>query len=295
MIDIHVSDRLVGKRSVVALETAVLTHGLPYPRNVEAVLEMEEAVRSSGAYPATIGIIGGVIKVGLSREEIEFLGQVDDRVKVSMRDIPAAVWRRDNGGTTVSATMWIASKVGIQIFATGGIGGVHRGVVDTFDISLDMKALASLPVIVVSSGAKSILDLPKTLEYLETMGVPVGGYGTDVFPAFYTGKTDLKLSLIFDAPDAVASYWRTHRRLGYDSGLLVANPIPEDRAIPADEMERVLEQAEDEMTRLGIVGKDTTPFLLSYVAEKLGDRVVDANIALLVNNARVAGAIARFL
>ncbi len=294
-MDIYVSEKLAGKRHIVALETAVLTHGLPYPRNVEAVLEMEEAVRASGAHPATIGIVKGVIKVGLSREEIEFLGQVEDRVKVSMRDIPAAVWRKHNGGTTVSATMWIASKVGIQVFATGGIGGVHRGVVDTFDISLDMKALSSIPVIVVSSGAKSILDLPKTLEYLETMGVPVGGYGTDVFPAFYTGKTDLKLSLRFDAPDAVAAYWRVHRRLGYSSGLLVANPIPDEKAIPVDEMESVLKQAEEEMKRKGITGKDTTPFLLAYVAEKLGDRVVDANIALLVNNARVAGAIARFL
>ena len=294
-MNVYVSPSVVGKTHVVALETAVLTHGLPYPKNVEAVLAMEEAVRESGAVPATIGIVDGTIKVGLTPEEIEKLGTVEDRKKVSVRDIALAVYGKWNAGTTVSATMWIANKVGIEVFATGGIGGVHRNVEKTWDISADMYALATIPVMVVSSGAKSILDLPKTIEYLETMGVPVLGYGTDVFPAFYTGKTDLSLRHRFDTPNQVAAYWRVHRAMGMKSGALIANPIPQDHAIDPAEMEGILDKVLDEMEEKHVVGKDVTPFLLSRIAEELGDKVVDANIALLVNNARVAGAIARFL
>ncbi len=294
-MNIYISEEVVGKKHVVALETAVLTHGLPYPKNVEAVLRMEDAVRESGAVPATIGIVNGVIKVGLSKDDIELLGTVDDRQKVSVRDIPLAVYGKWNGGTTVSATMWIARSVGIEVFATGGIGGVHRGVEKTWDISADMYALGTTQLIVVSSGAKSILDLPKTIEYLETLGVPVLGYQTDVFPAFYTGKTSIPLRHRFDSPNQVASYWRVHRDLGLQKALLLANPIPSDYAIPQEEMEEVLDEIIDEMEKNGISGKDVTPYLLSRVAEMLGDKVVDANIALLENNARVAGAIARFL
>ncbi len=292
---IYVSKEVVGKSHVVALETAVLTHGLPYPKNVEAVLQMEKAVREAGAVPATIGIVNGVIKVGLALDEIEMLGTVDNRQKVSIRDIPLAVYAKWNGGTTVSATMWIAHKVGIEIFATGGIGGVHRHVERTWDISADMHALATIPVMVVSSGAKSILDLPKTLEYLETLGVPVLGYQTSVFPAFYTGKTVLKLRHSFETPNQVAAYWRAHKAVGLDKGMLLANPIPEDKAIPQSEMESIMESVLEEMEEKNITGKDVTPFLLSRIADRLGDKVVEANIALLVNNARVAGAIARFL
>ncbi|NOZ92956.1 pseudouridine-5-phosphate glycosidase [bacterium 3DAC] len=292
---IYISEEVIGKSHVVALETAVLTHGLPYPKNVEAVVKMEKAVRESGAIPATIGIVNGIIKIGLTLDEIEMLGTVDGRQKVSIRDIPLAVYGKWNAGTTVSATMWIAHKAGIEVFATGGIGGVHRHVEKTWDISADMYALATIPIMVVSSGAKSILDLPKTLEYLETLGVPVLGYQTNVFPAFYTGKTLLQLRHRFETPNQVAAYWRVHKGVNLDKGVLLANPIPEDKAIPQSEMENIMESVLDEMEQKGVTGKDVTPFLLSRIADILGEKVVEANIALLVNNARVAGAIARFL
>lgn len=290
-----VAKDIVKKAHVVALETAVLTHGLPYPQNVEVVLKMEKAVRETGAVPATIGIVDGVIKVGLTADEIEFLGTVENRKKVSIKDIPLALYGNWNAGTTVSATMWIAHKVGIEIFATGGIGGVHRFVEKTWDISADMQALATIPIIVVSSGAKSILDLPKTLEYLETLGVPVLGYQTDVFPAFYTGKTNLPLRHRFETPNQVAYYWRMHKEIGLNKALLLTNPIPDEYAVQGGEMESILSEILALMEKENVTGKDVTPFLLAKLAERMGKKVVDANVALLINNARLAGAISRFL
>jgi pseudouridine-5'-phosphate glycosidase len=278
----------------VALESTVISHGLPYPHNLELATEMEAIVRQHGAEPRTIGIIGGELIAGLSGSQIEHLATARDVRKVSRRDLPIVVARRLDGATTVATTMWIAHRAGIEVFATGGIGGVHRGVEDgpSSDISADLQELAQTPVIVVCAGAKAILDLPATLEYLETHGVTVVGMGTDEFPAFYSHQSGLRVDVRCDSAADVAAIWRAKRALGLPGGLLVTVPIPAEAEIPAAEIEPMIAQAVDEAAERQLRSAEVTPFLLTRIAELTGTRSLQANLALLKNNARVAAEIA---
>ena len=276
---------------VVALESTVITHGLPRPQNLELARDMEKQVRDSGATPATIAVIDGEIRVGLSDAELARLSESDSTLKVSHRDFATAILRKMNGGTTVAGTMFVAQIAGIKVFATGGIGGVHKE--SAFDISTDLQALAGIPMIVVCAGAKAILDLPATLEYLETMGVPVVGYKTGEFPAFYSRESGLKVSVRLDSPKEVAEYARAHWNLGMKSAVLVTNPIPEKESIPAPEMEPIIAKASAEAVEKEIHGQALTPFLLRRISELSGGRSLRANLALLLNNARLAAQIAR--
>jgi pseudouridylate synthase len=278
----------------VALESTVISHGLPYPHNLELATEMEAVVRQHGADPRTIGIIGGELIAGLSGSQIEHLATARDVRKVSRRDLPIVVARGLDGATTVATTMWIASLTGIEVFATGGIGGVHRGVEGgpSSDISADLQELAQTPVIVVCAGAKAILDLPATLEYLETYGITVVGMGTDEFPAFYSHQSGLRVDVRCDSAADVAALWRAKRALGLPGGLLVAVPIPAEAEIPAAEIEPVITQAVDEAAKRRLRSAEVTPFLLTRIAELTGARSLQANLALLKNNARVAAQIA---
>ena len=276
-------------RPVVALESTIISHGMPYPRNVETALRVEQTVRDNGAVPATIAVIGGRLKAGLSREEIEHLGKTGRGVaKASRRDLPALVARKSDGATTVTTTMIIAHMAGIKIFATGGIGGVHRGAETTMDISADLEELAKTPVAVVCAGAKSILDLGLTLEYLETKGVPVIGFGTDELPAFYTRKSGFGVDYRVDSPEELAAMFRAQRELGYEGGMLVVNPIPEEYSMDKERIDAAIEQALKECGEQGIKGKDTTPFLLAKVVELTGGDSLDSNIRLVLNNAKIA-------
>ena len=276
-------------RPVVALESTIISHGMPYPRNVETALMVEQMVRDNGAVPATIAIIGGRLKAGLSAEEIEYLGKSGRGVtKASRRDLPALVARGADGATTVTTTMIIAHMAGIQIFATGGIGGVHRGAETTMDISADLQELAQTPVMVVCAGAKSILDLGLTLEYLETHGVPVIGYGTEELPAFYTRKSGFGVDYRVDSEAELAAMFRAQRELEYKGGMLVTNPIPEEYAMDKAVIDAAIEQALRESVEQGIKGKETTPFLLARVSELTGGDSLDSNIQLVFNNAKVA-------
>ena len=285
----EVAQALAEGRPVVALESTIISHGMPYPKNVETALLVEQTIRENGAVPATIAVIGGRLKAGLSREEIEHLGKAGRNVaKASRRDLPALVARGVDGATTVATTMIIAHMAGIRIFATGGIGGVHRGAEFTMDISADLEELAQTPVMVVCAGAKSILDLGLTLEYLETKGVPVIGYGTEELPAFYTRKSGFGVDYRVDSPEELAAIFAAQRELGYKGGMLVANPIPEEYAMDKAVIDAAIERALDEAREQHIHGKETTPFLLARVVELTGGESLEANIKLVLNNARVA-------
>lgn len=278
---------------IVALESTVLTHGLPRPQNLQLARDMEQAVREGGATPATIGFLDGKLHVGLNAEELERLAIAGNVYKVGPRDFATVIAKKANGGTTVAGTMLACEHAGIRVFATGGIGGVHRDA--PFDISADLQALASIPMIVVCAGAKAVLDLPATLEYLETMSVPVVGYGTDEFPAFYSRESGLDVSVRLDTPQQIVEFARAHWGAGLGSAVLVANPVPESEAISKSEMEPFIAQATQEAHAQGIHGKSVTPFLLSRISELTGGKSMQANLALLLNNARLAAQIARAL
>ncbi len=278
---------------VVALESTIISHGMPYPQNVRTALKVEQTVRDGGATPATIAVLGGRLKVGLSEDEINHLGKLGQQViKTSRRDLPFVVARKEDGATTVAATMIITAMAGIHIFATGGIGGVHRGVEDTLDISADLDELARTNVAVVCAGIKSVLDIGRTLEYLETKGVPVVGYQTDTLPAFYTRSSGYPVDYRVDDVAEIVHALRIKWHMGLDGGMVIANPIPVEHALDDDEIEAVIAEAIAEMTRTGITGKNATPFLLAKIAERTDGRSLTANIELVLNNARLAAAIA---
>ena len=285
----EVAEALNSGKPVVALESTIISHGMPYPRNVETALLVEQTIRENGAVPATIAIIGGRLKAGLSKDEIEYLGKSGRNVaKTSRRDIAALVARKADGATTVTTTMMIAHMAGISIFATGGIGGVHRGAEVTMDISADLEELGNTPVMVVCAGAKSILDLGLTLEYLETKGVPVIGYGTDELPAFYTRRSGFGVDYRVDTPAQLAAMFKAQQELGMKGGMLVTNPIPEEYSMDKAVIDAAIDQAIKEASEKGIKGKETTPFLLAKVVELTGGDSLDSNIALVLNNARLA-------
>lgn len=285
----EVAEALAQNKPVVALESTIISHGMPYPQNVETALKVEQVIRDNGAVPATIAIIGGRLKAGLSKDEIEHLGKTGyDVPKVSRRDLPIIVAKGMDGATTVATTMIIASLAGIKIFATGGIGGVHRGAETTMDISADLEELAMTPVMVVCAGAKSILDLGLTLEYLETKGVPVIGYGTKELPAFYTRKSGFGVDYELDTPLELATAFHVKQKVGLKGGMLVANPIPEEYSMDPDVINNAIDEAIAESRKQGIHGKDTTPFLLAKVKEITGGDSLDSNIQLVFNNAALA-------
>ena len=285
----EVLEALSSGKPVVALESTIISHGMPYPRNVETALLVEKTVREHGAVPATIAIIGGRLKAGLSAEEIEYLGKSGRNVaKASRRDLSALVARKADGATTVTTTMIIAHMAGIKVFATGGIGGVHRGAETTMDISADLEELGSTPVMVVCAGAKSILDLGLTLEYLETKGVPVIGYGTDELPAFYTRSSGFGVDYRVDSPAELAAMFDAQLKLEMKGGMLVTNPIPEEYSMDKAVIDAAIEQALKEAEENGIKGKETTPFLLAKVVELTGGDSLESNIKLVLNNASLA-------
>ena len=285
----EVAEALKNGKPVVALESTIISHGMPYPKNVETAMLVEKTIRDNGAVPATIAIIGGRLKAGLSREEIEYLGKAGrDVAKASRRDLAALVAAGRDGATTVTTTMIIAHMAGIDIFATGGIGGVHRGAETTMDISADLEELGSTPVMVVCAGAKSILDLGLTLEYLETKGVPVIGYGTDELPAFYTRQSGFGVDYRADSPAQLASMFRAQKELGMKGGMLVTNPIPEEYAMDKAVIDAAIAQALRESVEQGVHGKETTPFLLARVVELTGGSSLESNIQLVLNNATLA-------
>ena len=276
-------------RPVVALESTIISHGMPYPQNVETALLVEKTIREEGAVPATIAIIGGRLKAGLSEAEIEYLGRKGRGVaKASRRDLSVLTARGADGATTVTTTMIIAHMAGIQVFATGGIGGVHRGAETSMDISADLEELARTPVMVVCAGAKAILDLGLTLEYLETKGVPVIGYGTDELPAFYTRRSGFKVDYRIDTPEELAAAFRASRAMGLGGGMLVTNPIPEKYSMDPDVINAAIDKAVAEASEKGVRGKEITPFLLARVAEITGGESLASNIQLVLNNARLA-------
>lgn len=288
-ISAEVRDALAAGRPVVALESTIISHGMPYPQNVETALNVEKIIRELGAVPATIAIIGGRLKAGLSAEEIDYLGKSGSAVaKASRRDIPVLVARGADGATTVTTTMMIAAMAGIRVFATGGIGGVHRGAETTMDISADLEELAQTPVVVVCAGAKAILDLGLTLEYLETKGVTVVGYGTEELPAFYSRKSGFGVDYRMDTPEEIAKAFRVKQELGLCGGMLVTNPIPEEYSMPEDVINSVIDTAIAECAAQGVHGKETTPFLLKRVKELTGGESLESNIQLVYNNARLA-------
>ena len=278
-------------KPIVALESTVLTHGLPRPQNLKLAHDMEQAVREEGATPATIGFLDGVLHAGLSDAELERLANEVNAYKVGPRDFATVIAKKLCGGTTVAGTMLASQHAKLKVFATGGIGGVHRDA--PFDISADLQALASIPMIVVCAGAKAILDLPATLEYLETMSVPVVGYGTDEFPAFYSRESGLDVSVRLDTPQQIVEFARAHWDAGLHSAVLVTNPVPETEAISKSEMEPYIQQANREAHAQGVHGKALTPFLLPRISELTGGKSMRANLALLLNNARLAAQIAR--
>lgn len=285
----EVAEALAQGRPVVALESTIISHGMPYPKNVQTALMVEQTIRDNGAVPATIAVIGGRLKAGLSKDEIEYLGKTGRGVaKASRRDLPALVARKADGATTVTTTMIIAHMAGIKVFATGGIGGVHRGAETTMDISADLEELAQTPVMVVCAGAKSILDLGLTLEYLETKGVPVIGYGTSELPAFYTRFSGFGVDYRVDSPEELAAMFTAQREIGLKGGMLVANPIPEEYSMDKAVIDKAIDQALSECMENGIHGKETTPFLLARVAELTGGDSLESNIKLVLNNAKIA-------
>lgn len=291
-INPEVAQALKEGKPVVALESTIISHGMPYPKNVETALEVERIVRENGAVPATIAIIKGRIKVGVTREELEFLGTGKNILKTSRRDLPIILAKGLDGATTVATTMIAAELAGIKLFVTGGIGGVHRGAQETFDISADLQELAHTNVAVVCAGAKSILDIGLTLEYLETNGVPVLGFGTDEMPAFYTRKSGFGVDYRIDSPAEVASAAKAKWDLGLNGGMVIANPIPEQYQMDYDTITNAIESALKEAEEKGVKGKETTPFLLAKVKEITGGASLESNIQLVYNNARVGSKIA---
>ena len=283
-------------RPVIALESTIISHGMPYPQNVETALLCERTARENGAEPATIAVIGGKLCAGLTEEQIEYLGKAGTSVaKASRRDLPVLVARGADGATTVAATMIIAAMAGIRVFATGGVGGVHRGAETTMDISADMDELANTPVAVVCAGAKSILDLGLTLEYLETKGVPVVGFGTDELPAFSTRESGFSVDYRMDKPEEVAAAIRAQREMGYHGGMLITNPIPEEYSMDKSRIDAAIEQALREADEQGVKGKKITPFLLARIKDLTGGDSLASNIQLVLNNVRLASKIAAAL
>ena len=289
----EVKEALEQGKPIVALESTIISHGMPYPQNVETALNVEKIVRENGAVPATIAILGGRLKAGLSKDEIEYLGKKGLSVtKASRRDLPVLIARGEDGATTVATTMIIAHMAGISVFATGGVGGVHRGAETTMDISADLEELSNTPVMVVCAGVKSILDIGLTLEYLETKGVPVIGYGTEKLPAFYSARSEFDVDYRLDSPEEIASAFRAQQDMNLGGGMLVANPIPAEYAMDENTINAAINQAISECVENGITGKDTTPFLLAKVKELTGGDSLNSNIQLVYNNARLAAKIA---
>jgi len=276
---------------IVALESTVITHGLPHPQNLSLALDMENTVREEGAAPATVGVLKGKVRIGMSASELEDLANDPKPRKISKRDFAIAALKNENGGTTVAGTMFAAQHSGIKVFATGGIGGVHKE--SPFDISTDLQALASIPMIVVCAGAKAILDLLATMEYLETMAVPIVGYQTENFPAFYSRESGLKVSVKLDTPDEIVKIALAHWQMGLRSAILVTNPVPAGDAIPKPEMDTIIKQASQEAIEKGIRGQELTPFLLQRISELSNGRSIRTNLALLLNNALLAAQIAK--
>lgn len=290
----EVQDALKEGKPIVALESTIISHGMPYPKNVETALKVEDTIRSCGAVPATIAIIHGRLKAGLTKEEIEYFGKKGTAItKASRRDIPTLISKGEDGATTVAATMIISSLAGIDVFATGGVGGVHRGAESTFDISSDLEEFTKTPVLVVCAGAKAILDLPKTMEYLETKGVNVVGYQTDELPAFFTQQSGLSVTWRLDSASEIAKVWNTQKDLYPGTGLLVTNPIPAEYSMDRDYINKEIDEAIKEMNKLGIKGKETTPYLLEKIQKLTGGKSLESNIALVLNNARLASEIAK--
>ena len=285
----EVAEAVAAGKPVVALESTIISHGMPYPQNVETALKVESIIRENGAVPATIAILSGRLKAGLTPEEIEYLGKKGHEVtKASRRDLAVLVSKGADGATTVTTTMMIAYMAGIKIFATGGIGGVHRGAETTMDISADLEELAQTPVMVVCAGAKSILDLGLTLEYLETHGVPVIGYGTKELPAFYTRKSGFAVDYELDSPAELAAAFKASQDMGLKGGMLVTNPIPEEFSMDPAVINKAIDEAVAEAKAKGIHGKETTPFLLAKIKDITGGDSLDSNIQLVFNNARLA-------
>ena len=277
---------------IVALESTIITHGMPYPGNIEMAESVEQIIRDQGAVPATIAVIHGTLHIGLEKDQLEALAQTTDAMKVSRADIAFAIAERRTGATTVAATMIAAARAGIRVFATGGIGGVHKGAEETFDISADLTELAKTGVIVVCAGAKAILDIPKTLEVLETNGVPVVTFGSEEFPAFWSRSSGLPSPLSLNSPAAIANFQTTREQLGIDGGMLVANPVPEEDEIPREEMEIYINGAISHAERDDITGKEVTPYLLGDIFRLTDGRSLETNIALVRNNAQLAAEIA---
>lgn len=296
LINPEVQEALKNNKPIVALESTIISHGMPYPKNVETALEVQNIIRENGAVPATIAIIDGFLKVGLTESEIDYLGKKGTEViKVSRRDIPYVVAKKLDGATTVSATMIISAMAGIKVFATGGIGGVHRGAELTFDISNDLEQLGQTNVSVVCAGAKAILDLPKTLEYLETKGVLVVGYKTKKLPAFYSSSSEYNVDVCIDTPDEIADMIKVKDELDIKGGILITNPIPQEFEVPHEVIDKVIEQAIKEMDEKGIKGKESTPFLLAKICELTGGTSLESNIKLVFNNCKLAAQIAKGL
>ena len=290
----EVKAALAANKPVVALESTIISHGMPYPKNVETALAVEKIVRENGCVPATVAVIKGKITVGISPDEIEYLGKKGTAVhKASRRDLAALCAKGEDGATTVATTMIAAAMAGVKVFATGGVGGVHRGAEVTMDISADLEELAMTDVVVVCAGCKSILDLGLTLEYLETKGVPVIGYGTEELPAFYTRKSGLKVDYRLDTPEEVAKVFCVKETCGLKGGMLVANPIPEEYSMDADFINKNIDEAIEECNRLGIKGKETTPFLLDKIQKLTGGSSLEANIQLVYNNVRLGCAVSK--
>lgn len=291
-INLEVAQALAQKKPVVALESTIISHGMPYPRNVETALAVEKTVRDNGAIPATIGIIDGEIVIGMKPEEIEEFGKRKGICKVSKRDLPIVVAKKMWGATTVSATMLCAAMAGIEIFVTGGIGGVHRGAEHTFDISRDLEELGSCPVTVICSGAKAILDIPKTLEYLETKGVTVLSNKEKEFACFYSSSSGCPVDCAFESPEEAASIIKAKKDLDLTGGILVSNPVPAEFALPHEFIDSIIDRAVKEAEEQGVKGKDATPFLLKKVVEYSGGKSLDTNIDLVLNNAKLGAKIA---
>ncbi len=288
----EVAEALEERRPIVALESTIISHGMPYPENIENAEQLEETVRRAGAVPATIAIRSGRIHVGLTKEDLDYFGSADNIGKASRRDIPAVLAKKLSAATTVSATIIGASLAGISVFATGGVGGVHRGAEETFDISADLQELARSSVAVVCAGAKAILDLPKTLEYLETMGVPVLGYGTDELPAFYSRESGLPVDYRVNSPEEAAAVLSAKWKIGLEGGVLIANPIPEDASMHKGKIDAAIDSALAEALRHGISGKELTPFLLEKIKDLTGGESLSANRRLAEHNADIAARIA---
>ena len=288
----EVAEALKEGKPVVALESTIIAHGMPYPKNVETAIKVEEVIKEGGGVPATIAIIGGRIKIGLTKEEIEYLGTADNVLKVSRRDFPFAISKKLDGATTVAGTMIAANMAGIKLFVTGGIGGVHRGAGESFDISADLEELKMTDVAVVCAGVKSILDIGATLEYLETAGVPIVTFGADEFPAFYSGGSGFAAECRIDDAKDVAEMLRAKEALGLRGGMLIACPVPEEDEIPYEKMDGVIKEALAECEKQGVKGKRITPFLLSKVKDLTRGSSLEANIRLVLNNARIGAEIA---